>query len=191
MEKPMIRTSLNGSDRSFLFKYMKEGAVGAEIGVWKGELSAAILEYTKPSELHLIDPWIAYKTAHGVLKEEDTRDGAEDDRHGYVLKRFANDINQGKVVVHKQFAVEAAVKFTEHQFDWIYVDGGHTYEDVKQDLSTYFDKIKVGGYIIGDDYNPNAWKGVVQAVDEFRLKSEIKTIDVANPACQFVLQRIA
>ena len=37
-------------------------------------------------------------------------------------------------------------------FDWIYIDGNHTYEYVKQDLEGYRPKVKPGGYMAGDDY---------------------------------------
>jgi predicted O-methyltransferase YrrM len=51
------------------------------------------------------------------------------------------------------------------KFDWIYIDGDHSYEIVKQDLVAAHKKLAKGGMIVCDDYgNPC---GVKQAVDEF------------------------
>src|SRR3990170_8275577 len=36
---------------------MPKRSVCAEIGVWKGNFSARILEVVQPNALHLIDPW--------------------------------------------------------------------------------------------------------------------------------------
>jgi hypothetical protein len=35
----------------------KEG-IGAEVGVWKGDFAANLLQRTKPRRLYLIDPWM-------------------------------------------------------------------------------------------------------------------------------------
>lgn len=51
------------------------------------------------------------------------------------------------------------------QVDFVYIDGLHTYEQVKKDIKNYLPKIKKGGVIGGHDYHP-AWSGVVSAVVE-------------------------
>lgn len=43
--------------RAALLTALPPGSVGAEIGVWKGNLSAILLEQLRPKRLHLIDPW--------------------------------------------------------------------------------------------------------------------------------------
>lgn len=50
-------------------------------------------------------------------------------------------------------------------FDFIYIDGLHTYEQVKIDIQNYLPLIRKGGAIAGHDYHPN-WKGVIDAVNE-------------------------
>lgn len=185
---PNIRTSLNGFDRGFLFLYMKSGNIGAEIGVWKGELSSAILTHTQPKQLHLIDAWIAYPNASGVMKEKDGQPGAEEERYQHVLQLFSTQIANDQIVIHRELSNIAATKFPDNFFDWIYIDAGHTYEDVKQDLDLYVPKVKIGGYIMGDDYNPHAWPGVVQAVDELRAMPHIRTVSLTS--CQSVLHKV-
>lgn len=184
-----VRTSLNGFDRGFLFAYISPNSIGAEIGVWKGEFSQAIITHTSPKQLHLIDAWIAYPNASGVMKSSDGQEGAEEQRFHSVAQLFEHEMSNGQVVIHRALSSDVASEFPDNFFDWIYIDAGHTYEEVRQDLELYVPKVKINGYIMGDDYNPQAWPGVVQAVNELRNKTNIKTISLIS--CQSVLQRIS
>ena len=47
---------------------------------------------------------------------------------------------------------EAAKVTEDNSVDFIYVDAGHTYEAVMEDLEAWWSKVKVGGIIAGDDY---------------------------------------
>lgn len=54
------------------------------------------------------------------------------------------------------------------KYDFIYIDGLHTYEGVKKDIENYLPLVKSGGYIGGHDYTdivPHL-VGVKRAVDE-------------------------
>jgi predicted O-methyltransferase YrrM len=50
-------------------------------------------------------------------------------------------------------------------FDFIYIDGMHTYEQVKKDIQNYLPFIKKGGFIGGHDYAENK-RQVIDAVKE-------------------------
>jgi len=50
--------------------------------------------------------------------------------------------------------------YRENSLDFVWVDGGHTAEDVEQDVKNFWPKIRPGGLIAGDDY----------LYDEVRLK---------------------
>lgn len=57
--------------------------------------------------------------------------------------------------------------------DMIYVDAGHYYESVALDIKLYWELLKPGGVMIGDDYSPSNWPDVVKAVHEFFPEDEI------------------
>lgn len=61
------------------------------------------------------------------------------------------------------------LKFNE--FDFVYLDGLHTYEGVKSDIMNYLPLIKKGGVIGGHDY-VQGWSGVINAVDEMLGKPD-------------------
>ena len=50
-------------------------------------------------------------------------------------------------------------------FDFVYIDGMHTYKQVKKDIKNYLPFIKEGGFIGGHDYVPG-FQGVMDAVNE-------------------------
>lgn len=56
--------------------------------------------------------------------------------------------------------------------EWLYIDGGHEYHEVKNDLAAYERYLRVGGVLAFDDYtvDPKSqyqYAGVKKAVDEF------------------------
>jgi len=60
---------------------------------------------------------------------------------------------------------DAVKELDSETYDFIYIDGIHTYEQVKIDIENYLPLVKPGGIIGGHDYI-GPWAGVRQAVDE-------------------------
>jgi Methyltransferase domain len=107
--------------------------------------------------------------------------------HGGVVRRFRSE---PRVVVHRLPSLGAATIFADATFDWIYVDGDHSYEAVKSDLTAWFAKLMVGGWLAGDDYDWRDEKGdlsVKRAVDEFISEHGLAPADVQNG--QYVVPR--
>jgi predicted O-methyltransferase YrrM len=52
------------------------------------------------------------------------------------------------------------------QVDAIYVDASHEEADVYADLHLYWDVVRPGGILFGDDYS-SSWPGVIKAVNHF------------------------
>lgn len=74
-------------------------------------------------------------------------------------------------------------------FDWIYLDGDHTYEHVAKELPIYWDLVRSGGLLCGHDYvvtgehpsQPGFIYGVKQAVDEFVASNGLKLHITSEP----------
>lgn len=177
--------------RRSLVRMLPRDAVGAEIGVWRGDFSARLLRATRPVKLHLVDPWRfmggeAYREAwYGGREAADQ--AAMDRIHAEVVRRFRREVAAGIVEVHRTTSAEAASLFADGYFDWVYVDGDHLHEAVRSDLELFAPKVRPGGLLAGDDYGlPGWWEdGVTRAVDEFAAASghELLTLE----GNQFVL----
>lgn len=157
--------------REYLLQTMPEDSVCAEIGVHEGDFSREILDLAAPYRLHLIDPWEHMEEYESALFGGQAPDGqvSLDERYGKVMERLAGEIDSGQIKVHRGYSSSVAGEFGDSYFDWVYIDGNHLYEFVKQDLELYYPKVKSGGYIAGDDYGGKGWwdNGVQKAVDEF------------------------
>ena len=156
--------------REWLLNMLPKGSVGAEIGVWQGDFSAAILRIVKPDTLHLIDPW---RSAEAADDPEHRRlyarsQAAMDEVHSGVLKRFRTQVDSGVVVVHRARSEDAAASLADTSLDWVYIDGDHSYEAVRSDLELYSRKVRPGGFVAADDYAAGGLFGgaVKRAVDE-------------------------
>ncbi|HEX4268896.1 MAG TPA: class I SAM-dependent methyltransferase [Steroidobacteraceae bacterium] len=167
-------------------------SIGAEIGVHVGDFSQLILEYVRPKELHLIDPWEHQGAATheralfgGVAGDQATMDA----RYGGVRARFDRQIRAGSMVVHRACSGPTLAQFPDEYLDWIYIDGNHLYEGVMEDLELSLKKVKSGGFITGDDYGRKGWwdDGVRKAVDEFAAQKRADLLVTRN--FQFIFRR--
>ena len=48
-------------------------------------------------------------------------------------------------------SAEAVNRFQDESCDFIYIDGNHEYSIVEEDIRIWYPKVKIGGYLCGDD----------------------------------------
>lgn len=174
---------------------MPKNSVCAEIGAYKGDFSAQILEVARPTALHLIDPWkFEVEETYSKSWYGGATGGNQqkmDSIHESVRNRFRREAESGMISIHRSPSADAVKDFEDEYFDWIYIDGNHLYEFVKQDLELFYPKVKASGYITGDDYQRGGWwqGGVKKAVDEFVSNGLGEVILIANG--QFILKKCA
>lgn len=137
----------------------KRGLVGIEIGSYAGESAEMFINSGAFDKLYCIDPWEMYTAA--------PNDATGDEGIYEAEKAFDRRFCQNPLVVKlKMKSADTIQLFEDDSIDFIYIDGVHQYDAVKQDLQLYVPKIKKGGIISGHDWHPN-WPGVVKAVKEF------------------------
>ena len=170
-------------------QFIKDGAVCVEVGVWQGDLSRQIAQLPI-SRLYLIDPWESINDVEGRLHNTDQKN--LDDIYNKVRRRF---FFNKKVQLLRKFSADAMSDIQDDSVDWIYIDGNHSYEFVKEDLNGWWPKLKSGGYLCGDDYIEGKYQveelqfGIVQAVDEFRQEREPEINHSELIKDQFVFQK--
>lgn len=131
---------------------------GAEIGYGKGENLTSLLKELPIASIYSIDPYInqTYQEGNSTVNQ-------------YKNKANLTILNDPRVIQIPYLSSDAAKIFTAGKFDFVYIDGNHTYEQVKQDLELYTPLVRKGGYIGGHDYTPHQ-AGVIKAVQEHALK---------------------
>ena len=85
-----------------------------------------------------------------------------------LLKKFEKNVhliqgNSNKVLK----------KIDMSKIDYVFLDGGHEYNTVKDDLNNCIEVIKKGGSVLCDDYNLGSAPGVKRAIDEFVKKNQL------------------
>ena len=61
-------------------------------------------------------------------------------------------------------SVTASAFFADPSIDWVHLDARHDYASLQADITAWSPKIRPGGWLSGDDYDPVKWPDVVQAV---------------------------
>jgi predicted O-methyltransferase YrrM len=96
-----------------------------------------------------------------------------------VYTKFLENISPYKNISHIRMTSDDAIKTLENlKVDLVYIDGVHTYDQVKKDIENYKPIIKAGGLICGHDYsNEGHVAGVYKAVNEAFGKPDLTFID--------------
>lgn len=146
-----------------------ENPVGAEIGVFTGELSRRLLSRDDLT-LHMVDSWIQHspESEYGKTDYHGKLDKDEQEKCFQATKevtKFAGD--RAKVI--RKDSLSAANDFRDQSLDFVFLDADHTYDAIKKDLSAWSYKVKKGGIFCGHDYDHplHPMWGVKRAVDEF------------------------
>lgn len=86
-----------------------------------------------------------------------------------------------RIQIIKKSSVDAAKEFEDGTFDFVIIDDDHSYDSCRASIEAWYPKVKIGGYIGGDDFG-DPYPGVEQAVrhifsDNFVLiQPEIKDL---------------
>jgi predicted O-methyltransferase YrrM len=86
-----------------------------------------------------------------------------------LLKKFKENIH-----LIKGNSNNLLKKINMSKIDYIFLDGGHTYETVKNDLHYSKEVLINNGTILCDDYNLSQAPGVKKAIDEFVKNNSLK-----------------
>lgn len=146
-----LKAPMRHQKRLEMLARMPRGGRCAEIGVWNGGFSAAILDVTEPQELVLIDPWdLLARQDDGEWTHARHQDAAfMAGMHDNVRALYGTRPN---VTIRRGFSAEVLEDYPDDYFDWVYIDGNHLYDFVRADLSVSHRKVRAGGIIAGDDF---------------------------------------
>lgn len=134
--------------------------LGAEIGVFRGLMSEALLSLRPDLTLIMVDSWAGHAQPRHSRSQAEVRAEAE--------RRVAPYGDRARIVQGDSLEVAGTVE--DGSLDFAFIDADHAYEAVAADIRAWRPKVKPGGLLCGHDYHER-WTeergyGVVQAVDE-------------------------
>jgi tetratricopeptide (TPR) repeat protein/glycosyltransferase involved in cell wall biosynthesis len=138
-----------------------------EVGSWKGRSTHAIASGCRRGEVWAVDHF------RGSKGEEVQHAEAANPEN--IYRQFLNNTEElNNLHILRMGSLEAAERFDDHSVDMVFIDAGHTYEDVKADIEAWLPKARI--LIAGHDFAPE-WPGVRRAVTErFGQVGKHKTI---------------
>lgn len=155
--------------------------LGAEIGVWSGKTSAYLLEHLPLLTMYMIDVWDDPQNnptflASGAKMAKFPKEAFD---KAYAQVQEIQLKYSDRSHIFKMHSVLASWRFVDNTLDFIFIDGDHSYESVKQDIFCWYGKVREGGLFCGHDLNPvkRGFYGVKQAVYERFSKEEVELAD--------------
>ena len=149
----------------FMEEYFKDKrVVGVEIGVLRGWGAVAYLK----SRLNIKKLWLVdhYKPCQDYPTEKENSDNFQ------AVCRNVLRNKQGADVIHlcpfsSDHFFNKRINLNKQQFDFVYLDGDHSYKQVLKDMCNAWRVLKKKGILAGDDLNR---PGVLRAVIKFSQK---------------------
>lgn len=165
---------------------------GAEIGVFAGDMSKALLE-REDLTLFMVDSW----EGDGAAYSGDSGDwhaalgaSAQDAymRRALSVTKFAGQ--RGRVL--RMRSAEAAAVIGDGVLDFVFIDADHSYDGCMADILAWAPKLKPGGLLSGHDYENTAFPkfGVAAAVNEWAA-SIGATVDTGDNFTWFIRLPVA
>ncbi len=156
-QDPGIEGWMTFPDLQWLHEIAGKYETFVEVGSWAGRSSHAVLSGNK-GKVWCVDTWKGsketYDLTNPMAKERD------------MLEVFKKNVGHfPNLNIIQKPSIEAAKDFEDQSVDVVFIDAGHTYEEVLEDIDAWLPKVKPGGILCGHDYLPDTWMGVVKAYD--------------------------
>lgn len=152
-----------------------DGDIFVEVGSFKGRsasvMAVNIINSKKDIKFYCVDTWqgsIEHQKGQD-FEDIDVVDGTLLDVFKYNIRSVKNYIN----IIQKE-SVEAVKEFQDQSLSFVFIDASHDYENVKQDINSWYPKIKKGGILAGHDWFD---EDIKRAIYEFCNKYNLNVIE--------------
>ena len=134
-----------------IFEQNKLLGKGVEVGSFEGTYANEILKEWS-GKLYLVDVW-------RLLDVKDYEDSSNRNNYKTIINKCLDNISghEDRSFMIRGDSVNSAELFNDESLDFIYIDANHKYEYVKQDMETWFPKLRNGGIFAGHDYIKMDW----------------------------------
>jgi hypothetical protein len=167
------------ASREDVLPLLPKGGVIAEVGVAYGNFSALLLEILQPEKFIAIDSF-AFTEDNEPWKQTIVKDSKLSHLE-YYKRRFEKEITAGRLEIKKGLSWDGLAQLPAASIDYLYLDAGHSYEEVVKDMQQVKRVIKDTGIIQFNDYTLfDAFAfvpyGVPKAVHEFILEGNYEIL---------------
>lgn len=149
----------------------------AEVGIGYGFHAREILDNTNCELLYLIDPMQYY--ANDAFATDVINFGGFEKLVKNIKIHLAKHENN-YVWFRKPSITISNNEIVDGSLDAVFVDADHSYDAVSKDLPFWYKKLKMNGWLLGDDYD-SCWPETKKAVDDFVAKNKLEINFLSKP----------
>lgn len=187
LEAAMIdgRAFIHVDEINIFCQYAAEAHTLIEIGTGYGACACLMLLSSKPSAtVHSIDPF--EQDTHGTWQSSAAQARQHVQNAAAVL-----GFNAARWILHEGYSHEVAYGARDAgvTVDFVFVDGDHTYEGVRQDVEDWLPMLRVGGALLIHDSRRlpdmpaeefhRGWPGPTAVADELRSDPRVELVEEA------------
>jgi|TARA_B100001758_G_scaffold245247_1_gene257933 predicted O-methyltransferase YrrM len=133
------------------FKYRNTTKM-IEIGSFLGESTMMFASSFLFDRIFCIDPFEGEEEALKVCGKNWKQVKEEFKRNTSYWKGSGMKFGDVKIHHYEDYSYNVVDEFRNNSIDFIYIDGNHDYQEVKNDILSYLPKLKMDGFIAGHDY---------------------------------------
>lgn len=139
-----------------------------EVGAWLGKSTCYMGECIRTSgkriQFDVVDTWEGSPTEkqHAELVKSLEAKGSS------LYREFLENIKRAQLgsYIHpvRSSSIAASARYRNNSLDFVFIDGDHRYEAVKQDIEAWLPKLKPNGILAGHDFHSEDVQRAVKAV---------------------------
>lgn len=153
-------------------RYFPQGSCFVEVGSYLGRSLCSLAEIVEQSGKRIT--LVGVDSCRGSGPEGLQKKNY----HGAAVERgggtFAGELHRNVVDCRYDDLVSLIIAdsvmasrfFPDASVDWVHLDASHDFSSVKRDIEAWLPKVKIDGWLSGDDYDEIKWPGLVKAVGE-------------------------
>ena len=178
-----------------LLRRLPTGPVrGAEIGVFRGQMSMQLLLARRDLFLFMVDSWApsyAQAASYSATRDYHAHLSPEQQRTHRTYALSSTQFAADRITVLHMWSAGAAAQIPDCSLDFVFIDADHSYAGTAADIAAWLPKLKDGGLLGGHDYcygyGPDKQYdfNVIDAVDD-AVARHAWTLELDVDSCWFV-----
>lgn len=164
----------------------QDGWQMVEVGSWMGKSAAymcvELARQGKNVKFDLVDHFKGSKTelatTHAIAHSQNIRGLCCNNLRPFWLtntNKHWNTRTDNLLRVLNVPSNEGTAYYADNSLDFVFIDAGHTYNEVVADINDWLPKVRPGGIIAGHDYTSKSWPEVAKAVN--KVLTDVETIE--------------
>jgi len=151
-----------------------------EVGFFRGEFSSEIVKVLDSKKHYVID---TFSDANMVSGDKDGNNLSYQDMT--AMEEYSQSL--GYVTVK---GTSDKLSSIVEYFDFVYIDGDHSYEWVSKDLVNAVCSTRPGAILAGHDYSQDKFPGCYRAVNDFCNKYNLSIFLITDDGCPSYFIRV-